>query len=214
MATRPDAIGVCGGSCTADVDGDGICDDVDPCVGTVDACGVCEGPGAIYECGCNDIPAGDCDCDGNQLDALNVCGGTCAADADADGICDDVDPCVGQSWTSVAVCNGPGDGAANAAAVTSLRETATVTATKLDALGECGGTCAADVDSDGICDDVDTCIRHLRCLRHLQWSRRTSMPAVVPRSQRETATAMATRLDALGVVRRLLRGRCRQRWHL
>ena len=37
----------------------------------------------------------DCDCDGNQLDALGVCGGDCAADADADGICDDVDDCVG-----------------------------------------------------------------------------------------------------------------------
>ena len=39
------------------------------------------------------IPEGDCDCDGNQLDALGVCGGGCAADAD--GICDDVDDCVG-----------------------------------------------------------------------------------------------------------------------
>ena len=52
-----------------------------------DECGICGGDG---------IPAGDCDCDGNQLDALGVCGGDCAADADADGICDDVDDCVGQ----------------------------------------------------------------------------------------------------------------------
>ena len=30
--------------------------------------------GAIYECGCADIPEGDCDCDGlRQLDALGVC---------------------------------------------------------------------------------------------------------------------------------------------
>jgi len=28
----------------------------------------------------------------------------------------------------------------------------------LDALGICGGTCAEDLDSDGICDDVDGCI--------------------------------------------------------
>ena len=28
----------------------------------------CNGPGAIYECGCSDIPEGDCDCDG-KLDA-------------------------------------------------------------------------------------------------------------------------------------------------
>ncbi|MDA0728453.1 MAG: hypothetical protein O3C18_02060, partial [Bacteroidetes bacterium] len=77
------------GDCAADEDADGICDDVDDCVGSYDACGVCNGPGEIYECGCSDIPAGDCDCDGNQLDALGVCGGDCAADADGNGVCDD-----------------------------------------------------------------------------------------------------------------------------
>ena len=119
-----DALGICGGSCAADVDADGICDDVDtcltgadvdndgicdsidpcigipdldndgicddvdPCVGTLDACNVCNGPGAIYECGCTEVPDGDCDCNGNQLDALGVCGGPCLADLDGDGICD------------------------------------------------------------------------------------------------------------------------------
>ena len=58
---------------TAATDDDGSCQ-------YTDACGVCGGPGAIYECGCLDIPEGDCDCDGNQLDALGVCGGDCAAD--------------------------------------------------------------------------------------------------------------------------------------
>ena len=70
-----DAIGDCGGSCTADADADGICDDVDECIGEYDACGVCNGPGAIYDCRCADIPDGDCDCDGNQEDAIGVCGG-------------------------------------------------------------------------------------------------------------------------------------------
>jgi len=37
----------------------------------------------------------DCDCDGNELDALGVCGGSCSADVGCDGICDDVDECVG-----------------------------------------------------------------------------------------------------------------------
>ena len=83
-----DALGVCGGDCAADADADGVCDDVDPCVGAYDECGICNGPGAIYECGCADIPEGDCDCDGNQLDALGVCGGNCEADADGNGICD------------------------------------------------------------------------------------------------------------------------------
>ena len=148
-----DALGVCGGDCAADADMDGVCDDVDDCVGTIDACGICngpgeiyecgcadipagdcdcngnqldecgicDGPGEIYECGCSDIPAGDCDCDGNQLDALGVCGGACAADADADGLCDDVDDCVGA----------------------------------YDAVGACNGSCEADLDGDGVCDDSE-----------------------------------------------------------
>ena len=102
-----DALGVCGGACTADADADGICDDVDDCVGNYDDCGVCNGPGSIYECGCSDIDEGDCDCDGNQLDAIGVCGGACTVDADEDGICDDVDDCVG-AYDDCGVCNGPG----------------------------------------------------------------------------------------------------------
>lgn len=108
-----------------------------------DECGVCDGPGAIYECGCADLPEGDCDCDGNQLDALNVCGGTCAADVDGDGICDDGDDCIGEA-DECGVCNGPG------------------------AIYECGCTGIApeecdcdgtpDVDQDGICDTEDPCI--------------------------------------------------------
>ena len=66
--TQLDALGVCGGDRLLDVDSDGICDDVDDCVGEFDVCGMCNGPGEIYECGCSDIPAGDCDCDGNQLE--------------------------------------------------------------------------------------------------------------------------------------------------
>ena len=131
-----DIIGVCGGTCTEDIDGDlicddidtcltgadtdedgicdsedpcigiadedldGICDDVDPCVGTFDICNICNGPGAIYECGCNLLPEGDCDCNGNQLDALGICGGNCVSDSDGNGICDDIqslDPCNGET---------------------------------------------------------------------------------------------------------------------
>ena len=151
-----DALGVCGGSCAADADNDGICDDIDPCVGQLDACGVCNGPGDIFECGCSDIPAGDCDCNGNQLDAAGVCGGDCTADADSDGICDDVDDCIG-TVDACGVCNGPGDifecGCADIPA-----GDCDCNGNQLDALGVCGGSCAADADSDGICDDVDDCV--------------------------------------------------------
>ena len=151
-----DALGVCGGDCAADADADGICDDVDDCVGALDECGVCNGPGAIYECGCSDIPEGDCDCDGNQLDALGVCGGDCDADADADGICDDVDDCVG-ALDACGICNGPGAiyecGCSDIPA-----GDCDCDGNQLDALGVCGGDCAADADADGICDDVDDCV--------------------------------------------------------
>ena len=73
-----------------DEDNDGVCDDVDSCVGTLDACDVCNGPGAVYSCGCTNVPLGDCDCNGNTLDALGVCGGSCAADLDDDDICDNI----------------------------------------------------------------------------------------------------------------------------
>ena len=101
-----DSIGVCGGDCSEDVDLDGICDNVDECIGAYDACGICNGPGEVYECGCADIPIGDCDCQGNVVDECGVCGGagipqgTCDCDGsvliDQCGICGgDGTSCVG-----------------------------------------------------------------------------------------------------------------------
>lgn len=117
---RTDALGICGGGCAGDSDSDGICDDEDSCDGELDECGVCNGSG---------IPAGDCDCFGNTLDALLDCGGRCAEDNDGDGICDvDVDGNI------IDPCDGD-----------------------IDAIGVCGGDCDADEDGDGICDDVDDC---------------------------------------------------------
>ena len=43
----------CDGVCKVDVDMDGICDDVDTCVGAFDACGVCNGDGSLCA-GCTD----------------------------------------------------------------------------------------------------------------------------------------------------------------
>ena len=37
-----------------DEDSDGVCDEIDDCVGAYDECGVCNGPGALYECGCEE----------------------------------------------------------------------------------------------------------------------------------------------------------------
>jgi len=134
-----------------DADNDGTCDNVDPCVGTLDACGVCNGPGASYACGCTAIPAGDCDCNGNQLDAVGVCGGTCTADADNDDVCDDVDTCIGV-LDSCGICNGPG--AIYACGCTAIPAgDCDCNGNQLDALGVCGGSCAVDTDGDGVCDE-------------------------------------------------------------
>ncbi|MGB1943650.1 MAG: hypothetical protein ACPHSC_07140, partial [Flavobacteriales bacterium] len=144
---------VCGGDCAADADGDGVCDDEDDCVGSYDACGVCNGPGAVLECGCAPIENGECDCDGNVLDAVGVCGGDCTDDADGDGVCDDEDDCVG-AFDACGVCNGPGEiyecGCTDIAA-----GACDCDGNELDALGVCGGGCAADANGNGICDDAE-----------------------------------------------------------
>ena len=170
-----DSCGVCGGSGT-DADNDGICDDIDPCVGTVDACGVCSGPGAIYDCGCADIPAGDCDCNGNQLDALGVCGGGCSADLNGNGICDDAEllGCMDSTACNYdaaateddgtcavddacGVCGGPGAIYDCGCADIPVGDCDCV-GNQNDVLGNCGGGCIADADDDGICDDIDDCV--------------------------------------------------------
>ena len=166
-----DALGVCGGQCAEDADADDICDDVDDCVGELDACGVCNGDGAVYECGCNDIPDGDCDCDGSQLDALGDCGGDCIEDLDGDGVCDVDDDCVGE-LDAVGVCNGPCEADTNDNGVCDAEEqlgctdemacnfdpnanTDNGTCTYPEALLDCDGNCLNDADSDGVCDELE-----------------------------------------------------------
>ena len=61
----------CGECVSGNFDCEGICDGL----AVEDECGVCNGDGAIYECGCVDIAEGECDCDGNVLDICGICGG-------------------------------------------------------------------------------------------------------------------------------------------
>ena len=153
-----DVLGVCGGDCVADADGDGVCDVDDDCVGQYDACGICNGPGQVYECGCANIPAGDCDCDGNQLDALACVVATAWRTPMAMASVTSNDDCVGQ-YDACGICNGPGQvyecGCANIPA-----GDCDCDGNQLDVLGVCGGDCAADADGDGICDVDDECVGH------------------------------------------------------
>ena len=162
-----DAAGVCGGDCVEDEDNDGICDDDDECVGEIDACGVCNGEGEIFECGCTSVPVGDCDCSGGQLDALGVCGGSCLEDLDSDGVCDDTDECIG-AIDECGVCNGLG----------SIYECGCIDipdgdcdceGNQLDAAGICGGDCELDTNFNGLCDDLEEVILNF-CGPGTYWS--------------------------------------------
>jgi uncharacterized protein (TIGR02145 family) len=153
-------------SCSSDITADGLISVADlivllqnfgltcvGCAGVVDVCGVCNGPGAVFDCGCSDLPVGDCDCEGNQLDALGFCGGDCPADADGDGICDTVDDCVGQ-YDICGVCNGPGAIYVCGCTQLPFLGACDCAGNEPDAVGTCGGGCEVDLDGDGICDDA------------------------------------------------------------
>ena len=157
--TLPDAIGVCGGDCLEDENGDGVCD----CLGIVDECGVCEGLGALYGCGCYDVPAGDCDCEGNQEDALGVCGGECEADVNENGVCDDEEDCIG-TLDECGICNGPG-ASYDCGCYDMPDGDCDCEGNQLDAVGVCGGSCEEDADEDGVCDvdEVLGCVNVLAC---------------------------------------------------
>ena len=170
-----DALYVCGGGCLADEDQDGICDDVDDCFGTLDECGICNGPGAIHPCGCQGIAPGTCDCAGTpdtdgdgicddadpcvgSFDAIGDCNGNCQLDADGDGICDDDggDDCFG-SYDQCGVCNGPGP--VEECGCLPLPEGACDCAGNLpDSLGICPDY-LEDTDGDGLYDTLgDPCL--------------------------------------------------------
>ena len=72
------------GECTypnTDYDCDGNCTVGEDCAGecggdtVIDECGICNGLGAVYDCGCEGLTEGTCDCDGNELDACGDCAG-------------------------------------------------------------------------------------------------------------------------------------------
>ena len=153
-----DALGICGGTCDFDNDSDGVCDDVDDCIGIVDACGICNGPGAIYPCGCSDFPEGSCSCDGLTLiDQCGVCDGdgtSCvgcmydfACTYDAEATIQDVGLC---EFGTCAGCLDPlacnynptvnGDDGSCEYPVVYL---------------DCSGNCLNDANGNGVCDEYE-----------------------------------------------------------
>ena len=100
----------------------------------------CGGPGEIYNCGCFDQPEGDCDCDGNQLDAIDVCGGTCLSDINENGICDNVE----------FGCNDPV--ACNFISADLMDDGS---CEYPEPYYNCAGECINDVNDNDICDELD-----------------------------------------------------------
>ena len=109
------------------------------------------------------MPAGDCDCAGNELDALSICGGTCSADVDQNGICDDVETagCMvpeacnyNAAATLAATCN------FTSCAGCTYEEAVNYDASAAYDDGSCTNfqipdTCPADVNEDGIIGILD-----------------------------------------------------------
>ena len=158
-----DACDICPNDPDNDIDGDGICGDVDNCATTAnpgqddadldnvgDVCDNC--PDAantnqsdidsdLFGDVCDNCPAtpnftqADADSDGAG-DHCDVCPEDSDDDADGDGLCADVDNCPGISNAGQADSDGDGIG---------------------DDCDNCPNDPINDVDGDGICADVDNC---------------------------------------------------------
>lgn len=134
----PELVGVCVEVDCVDGDADGICDDIDLCVGDnasgdQDNDGICDIVD-LDDCRGN-TSSGDSDGDG-VCDDIDLCSGNdIDGDSDSDGICDDIDLCAGNDIEGDSDSDGVCDGS-----------------------DECqGDDQTGDSDADGVCDDVDVC---------------------------------------------------------
>jgi len=100
---------------------------------------------------CEGIPDGDCDCDGNTLDAVGVCGGTCTADVNGNGICDDSEV---YGCTNSTSCNYNADANVDDGSCEGFPT----------GYCDCDST-VPDTDNDGVCDEdeIDGCDDPFAC---------------------------------------------------
>ena len=203
-----DACGVCGGLWNVDVDADGVCDNVDNCTDWRPATMTPLNNAACATAGCLRRLRWIW----HSRRRLRLLGQPARRlrhlrrqrhDADADGICDNarqLHRCDGLQLRRPGQRRLPDCRRLRRVRRWRCACRATVIAmAKLeDALGVCGGTCAADVDGDGICDDTDNCTdvtacNYQRCCqRRLRRRSMSAACAAEPASLRATATARAT----------------------
>ena len=128
-----------------------------------DECGVCGG---------NGIPEEFCDCEGNSLDALGVCGGTCIDDNDSNGVCDNSEV-YGCTYSFAAnynpdatrddgSCETPCPSAACGLEYDGSGDGSVGTPDLLGLLTQYGQSITDD-DGDGLCDDADDCVDFQAC---------------------------------------------------
>ena len=129
----------CAGVCLNDMDGDGICDEL-------------EVPGCTDEMACNyNDEATDDDGMCDYAEEFYDCAGNCLMDMDGDGVCDELEVA---GCTDEAACNYDVDATNNDGSC------------DFPAVGyDCDGNCLADTDGDGICDpfEVAGCTDAMAC---------------------------------------------------
>ena len=129
----------CDDNCLMDMDGDGICDELE-IVGCTDELACNYDMNATNEDGSCEFPAVFYDCDGN-----------CLMDADGDGICDELE---------IAGCT---DGAACNYNIEATEDNGSC---EFPVAGyDCEGNCLADIDGDGVCDpfEIGGCTDVMAC---------------------------------------------------
>jgi len=142
----PDDCDVCRGKdSSGDLDGDGVCNDIDNCISLRNP----------DQADCDDDGEGDVcelDADGDSVpDVCDICiGNDATGDTDGDGVCDDTDNCVFTNNPNQIDCNndGVGDSCENDTDNDGIP----------DGCDLCeGNDGSGDSDGDGICDDIDNC---------------------------------------------------------
>jgi hypothetical protein len=141
-----------GDESTGDTDGDGTCDDIDPCPNDAyddsDGDGSCD---SVDLCIGDDI-SGDTDIDG-VCDDTDTCPSDANDDSDGDGSCDSVDLCIGDDISGDTDIDGVCDDT-DACPIDPYNDS--------DGDGSCdsadfctGDDTSGDTDGDGACDDSD-----------------------------------------------------------
>jgi hypothetical protein len=120
----------------------------------INECGVCGGVPPSNNCGCDDIPEGDCDCDGNVFDECGICGGE---DYDCNNSAID---CTCAGCTDHTACNYNLNSSINNNTCIFTIDVQHNCAGDCIAVGEnldengldCAGKCGGDAVSDVLCD--------------------------------------------------------------